>query len=145
VAGESQLEVAIGAIMERLSGDAALSDAAIGGIHLTRAPDGTERPYVVVAIRPGGTIEQTLGQARAMRGVNVEVVGYTNGAGSLAGVRIDERIDQLLADYRPVVAAPWSVAGCRRIVDVNRDAVDDGVEIDGRGGLYRVKLSGGPS
>lgn len=140
----------LGTIYERLANDDELAELAPGGVHLYRAPQdtdasdgGTVYPLVTVRRRPGGRIIGTLGLPRAARVVNVEVLGIVkDAAGSLEAERIDERIDVLLADHLPSPVNGFSLVGCRRFTDVDLSTVDDGVEWDRVGGLYRVWMSG---
>lgn len=143
MAGEAQREALLSALYARLSGDATLSSLATGGVHLVRAPAGTAAPYVVARTRPGGRIEQTLGNGRALRYVNVEVVGVVAGAGTVTAERIDERIEALLSDHALSVVSPYVASPMRRIADLDSPVFDDGVEFDQVGGLYRVPISSG--
>lgn len=147
VAGESQREALLIALTTLLGADATLTALIPGGIHRVRAPQGDDAPgpleaFLVVRTRPGGRIVQTLGRARALRYVNVEIVGVVPGAGTITAERIDERVEHLVADATLTLASPWTASKPRRLVDIDDSTVVDGRETDQLGGLYRVALSG---
>lgn len=147
MAGEAQREALRIALYTLLSTDAQLTALAPGGVWDTRTPQGpgapaTSQAFVCVRYRPGGRIIHTLGRARAMRYVNVEIVGIVPGAGSITADRIDERLHELV-DYADLVLVdPWTCGKPARVVDINDPAVVSGRECDVVGGLYRFALSG---
>lgn len=147
MAGEAQLEALFAAITTRLKADATIMQLAPGGVHLHRAPQGAGAPakgsvFVVVTDRPGGRIGGTLGRARSLRTVNLEIVAWAPGVANTSGLRLDERFEGLFADAVLSLVSPWTASGVRRLVDVTRPAIHAGEEYEARGGLYRVALSG---
>lgn len=143
----AQREALMIALVDLLAGDAELMELATGGIHRVRAPQGDDAPgadeaYLVVRIMPAPRIVSTLGRPRALRLIRVEIVGFVPGAGSIAGDRIDERIEALVADAVLTLASPWTASKPRRWFDIARSPIIAGREYDEIGGHYQIALSG---